>query len=254
MTTFGWCMPIEHAGELKEYGYDYIECALAPFLKQDDDAVKKALPLYVNSPLPVKAWNVLFPGDLKVVGPDVNEDRVKQYIKKAVDTMQQVGSSIFVFGSGAARSVPEGWDRKRAEEQIVNVLNWYAGELEGSKLTLVIEPLNTKESNIINSVAEGVQFAKLLNHSHIRVLADFYHMDEENEPLDTIVTHKDWLAHIHVADTGRLAPATGHYPYEQFVAQLKAAGYNGMVSAECTLKDRDKELPQALEFMKRHWA
>lgn len=254
MTAFGWCLPIEHAGELKEHGFDYIECTLAPLLTKDEESFKKALPLYINSPLPVKAWNVLFPREIKVVGPEFNEEVIKKYIHRAVDTMQQVGSSVFVFGSGGSRNVPDGWDRGRAEEQLLTVLDWFADELDGTKLTLVIEPLNTKETNIVNSVNEGVHLAKQINRTPIRVLADFYHMDEEQEPLETIVANKDWLSHIHVADTGRLAPATGHYPYEKFVAQLKAANYTGLVSAECTLKDRDKELPQALEFLKRHWA
>lgn len=254
MTTFGWCMPIEHAEELQKYGYDYIECAAAPLLSLDDEAFKKALPLYVNSAIPVKAWNVLFPGDIKVVGPEVNEDIVKKYMARAIETMVQAGSSIFVFGSGKSRSIPEGWERARAEEQILSLLKIIAGELKGTNLTLAIEPLNTKESNIITSVSEGVYYAKQINDPAIRVLADFYHMDEESEPLDMIVANKDWLSHIHIADTGRLAPGTGHYPYESFVTQLKAAGYNGMVSAECTLKDRDKELPASLEFMKSQWA
>jgi sugar phosphate isomerase/epimerase len=254
MTTFGWCLPIEHAEELKKIGYDYIECTVAPLLTMDDEAFKKALPLYVNSPLPVKAWNVLFPGSIKVVGPEVEEEVVKKYVARAVEMMTQVGSSIFVFGSGRSRSIPDGWERARAEEQILSLLHIIAGELKGTSLTLAIEPLNTKESNIITSVSEGVYYAKQLNNPAIRVLADFYHMDEESEPLETIVANKDWLSHIHVADTGRLAPGTGKYPYASFVKQLKAAGYDGMVSAECTLKNQATELPASLEFMKAQWA
>ncbi|MFD0678051.1 MULTISPECIES: sugar phosphate isomerase/epimerase family protein [unclassified Paenibacillus] len=253
MTAFGWCLPIEHAGELNEYGYDYIECMLAPLLTKNEEDFKKALPLYINSPLPVKAWNVLFPREIKVVGSEANDDVTKRYISRAVETMEKVGSSIFVFGSGGSRSVPEGWDLNRAEEQLLNLLNWFADECEGTKLTLAIEPLNRKESNIINSVNDGVHLAKQINRSSIRVLADFYHMDEEQEPLDTLVANKDWLAHIHVADTGRLAPGTGQYPYENFIAQLKAANYTGLISAECTLIDREKELPQALQFLQRQW-
>ncbi|MEK3909871.1 sugar phosphate isomerase/epimerase [Paenibacillus sp. FSL H7-0331] len=254
MTAFGWCMQIEHAEELQRYGYDYIECSIAPLLSQDDEAFKKALPLYINSPLPVKAWNVLFPGDIKVVGPEANETIITNYLARAVDTMFQAGSSIFVFGSGRSRSIPEGWEHARAEEQLLRLLRIIAEQVKGTNLTLAIEPLNTKESNVITSVAEGVHYAKQINDPAIRVLADFYHMDEESEPLETIVAHKDWLSHIHIADTGRLSPGTGQYPYERFVAQLKAAGYNGMVSAECTVKDRAQELPASLSFMKEQWS
>lgn len=128
-----------------------------------------------------------------------------------------------------------------------------ADECEGTGLTLVIEPLNTKESNIINSVAEGVALARSINRAPIRVLADFYHMDEEREALETIAEHKDWLAHIHVADTGRLSPGTGQYPYDAFVQQLRLAGYQGGVSVECTVNDRVKELPSALSFLRKTW-
>ena len=41
------------------------------------------------------------------------------------------------------------------------------------------------------------------------MLADFYHMDEENEPLDELVVNAGWLAHVHLADTGRMSPGTG---------------------------------------------
>ena len=68
------------------------------------------------------------------------------------------------------------------------------GRLEGTRTTLAIEPLNRKESNIINSVAEGVRFARQVNRPEIRVLADFYHIDEEREPLDTLKTNGEWLA------------------------------------------------------------
>ncbi|SFL24537.1 Sugar phosphate isomerase/epimerase [Paenibacillus sp. 1_12] len=254
MNAFGWCMQIEHAEELQRYGYDYIECMIAPLLSLDNEAFKKALPLYVNSPLPVKAWNVLFPGDIKVVGPEANETIITNYLARAVDTMSQAGSSVFVFGSGKSRSIPDGWEQARAEEQLLRLLRIIAEQVKGTNLTLAIEPLNTKESNVITSVAEGVYYAKQINDPAIRVLADFYHMDEESEPLETLFAHKEWLSHIHIADTGRLAPGTGQYPYESFVAQLKAAGYNGMVSAECTLKDADQELPASLKFMKEQWS
>ncbi|MCS7462202.1 sugar phosphate isomerase/epimerase [Paenibacillus doosanensis] len=253
MTAFGWCMGIEQAEELRAAGYDYIECALAPLMKQPPEQIKKALPSYMDSVIPVRAWNVLFPGELRLVGPDADEESIRGYVARAVDTMNRAGSSVAVFGSGRARHVPEGWERARAEEQLLKLLGWFADECEGTGLTIAIEPLNTKESNIINSVAEGVQYARLVNRAPIRVLADFYHMDEEREALETLEENREWLAHIHVADTGRLSPGTGQYPYEAFVERLKAAGYDGGVSVECTVHDRAQELPASLRFLKSRW-
>jgi len=253
VTSFGWCMGIEQASELKRHGFDYIECPLAPLMQVQPYEFKKALSKYLNSPIPVKAWNILFPGGMPLVGPETEERRIRDYVARAVEAMAIVSSSIAVFGSGKARTVPDGWEKRRAEEQLLQLLGWAADECAGTGLTFAIEPLNTKESNIINSVAEAVYYARMVNRPAIRVLADFYHMDEEQESLNTIAEHKDWLAHIHVADTGRQSPGTGRYPYEAFVSQLKLAGYSGGISAECTVNDYAVELPASLLFMKQRW-
>ena len=67
-----------------------------------------------------------------------------------------------------------------------------------------------------------------MNRPEIRVLADFFHMDEENKPLETLREHCDWVVHIHLADTGRRNPGTGSYPYDRFFGLLKEIGYAGI--------------------------
>ncbi len=93
--------------------------------------------------------------------------------------------------------------------------------------------------------------ARQVGRPEIRVLADFYHMDEENEPLEHLVKYKDWLAHIHVADTVRLAPGTGQYPYEKFAGQLAQAGYEGLVSIECRWNNFAAEAGPAVQFLRQ---
>jgi sugar phosphate isomerase/epimerase len=143
---------------------------------------------------------------------------------------------VVVLGSGWTRNIPEGWTRAQAEDEFLSALEWCADALRGSGTTLAIEPLNRKESNLVNSVGDGARLARKLNRPEVRGLADFYHMDEENEPLDELREHCAWLAHIHLADTGRLNPGTGSYDYPSFFGHLKACGYQGLLSAECGFK------------------
>ena len=86
------------------------------------------------------------------------------------------------------------------------------------------------------------------------MLADFYHMDEEQESLDHLMQYKEWLAHIHVADTDRRAPGTGAYPYATFVDKLAQAGYDGMVSIECRWEDFAAETGPACAFLQQVFA
>ncbi|MFC4812083.1 sugar phosphate isomerase/epimerase family protein [Paenibacillus sp. GCM10023250] len=253
MISYGWCRGIEDAERMRQLGFDYIECTVVSLNVENPEACRQALPAYLESPLPVSVFSLFFPGDLKLVGPERDAERVKRYVHGTAEALNRIGARTVVLGSGRSRSLPEGWERARGEEQLLRTLDTIADEFQGSGLTLAVEPLNRKESNIVNSVDEAVGLARQINRPAIRVLADFYHMDEEGEALETMERNREWLAHVHVADTGRLSPGTGGYPYGEFAARLKAAGYGGTISAECTVNDPARELEAGLAFMKRHF-
>ena len=78
-------------------------------------------------------------------------------------------------------------------------------------------------------------------------------MDEEDEALNNISKHKEWLAHIHVADTGRGSPGTGSYPYDVFKAEVDEAGYSGMISVECRWQDFAAEAGPSAQAGQRAW-
>ncbi len=248
----GCCCNIEDAPIAHAAGFDFIECKVTSLLPEESgNAVSAILAQHKAAPLPVAAFNVFLPGALKIVGPEVDAARIGRYLDNALARVQKIGGEIVVFGSGAARAVPDGFSPVEARDQIITFLHRAADAAEGTGITVVIEPLNRKESNIIHSVAEGVSLADAVNRPNIQVLADFYHMDEEQEPLAHILDYQRWIKHIHVADTGRRAPGLGHYPYVEFADTLRQGGYDGMVSIECRWEEFQVEAGPALEFLRR---
>ena len=249
---FGCCASIDKAEAAYRAGFDYLEAGVTSLIPDEDDtAFAPVLEKYKASPIPVDAFNLFLPRDLKIVGPEIDQPRLERYVSRALTRIQAIGATIAVIGSGGSRNIPEGFSRDDATNQIVQFLQLVADAADPSDVTIAIEPLNRRESNIINSVAEGVAIARQVNRPSIRVLADFYHMDEDGEALNTLTTHQDWLAHIHVADSNRLAPGTGTYPYTEFVDLLWQANYDGMVSVECRWNDFEAEAPASVEFLRR---
>jgi sugar phosphate isomerase/epimerase len=249
---FGCCASIDQAEAVHRAGFDYLEAGVTSLIPDEDDAAfAPVLEQYLASPIPVAAFNLFLPRDLKIVGPEIDLARMERYVSRALARIQAVGATIAVIGSGGSRNVPEGFSRSEAAAQIVHFLNIVADAADQTDVTIVIEPLNRKESNIINSVAEGVAIAQQVDRPSIRVLADFYHMDEDDEPLSAITQNQDWLAHIHEADSGRLAPGTGTYPYAEFVDQLRQIGNQGMVSVECRWNDFEAEAAPSVEFLRQ---
>jgi sugar phosphate isomerase/epimerase len=247
----GCCCDIQDGPIAYAAGFDFIECKVVSLLPEENgDNANAIITQHKAAPLPVAAFNVFLPRELKIVGPEVDSARLVRYVESALARVKEIGAEIVVFGSGASRSIPDGFPLAEAREQTIAFLHHVADAAERNGITVVIEPLNRKESNTILSVAEGVELARAVNRPSIQVLADFYHMDEEEESLAHLTEYATWLKHIHVADTDRRAPGTGVYPYAEFAARLHQANYAGMVSIECRWQDFAAEARPAVDFLR----
>jgi len=252
--TFGICTSVANADAVKAAGWDYIEDNVQNLLKG-------LVPDHHWSPpgkavLPIVAANVLLPGTLKIVGPEVDAARLTQYITTVMKRAQRVGITKLVFGSGMARNVPEGFDRDRAVQQITAFASMAAQQAGGHGITLVIEPLNRGECNIVNSVAEGMEYVRKINNPAFQCLVDSYHFWLEDEPLENLRLAMAWIKHVHLADKdGRVAPGlSGKADYRPFFRVLKEGGYDSTMSFEGKdMPDFAVTAPKVLEYIKREW-
>jgi sugar phosphate isomerase/epimerase len=252
---FGVCAPLEEAAFLKDAGYDYIELTVVSLMpEKSDEECGEILRRAAASPLPAEAFNVFLPGDLKITGPEVDEGRVERYLRSSLKRVADLGGRVVVFGSGGARRVPDGFPQERAWEQLRGFLHKAADCAEEFGVVLAIEPLNTKECNIINSVSEAVRLSDEVNRPSVKVLADMFHMVVDGEPLESVTVAGNRLAHVHVADTDRLYPGSGRNDFRAFFRALKSIGYDARVSIECRWGDFKAEAPKALEFLREQWA
>jgi sugar phosphate isomerase/epimerase len=248
---FGVCAGIDKAGLLADAGYDYIELSVAGDLVPDagEEAWAPQRRAIDAMPLRPEAFNSFVRAG-KIVGPEADPARLRRYVDTALDRAAAVGGKIIVFGSGGARQVPEGFGRDAAERQIREFLGVCADAAERTGVVVVVEPLNTSECNIINTVAEGAEYVYGVARPGVRNLADTYHMEKDDEPLSAIVDFADVLAHTHTADTGRFAPGTGSYDHVAFFRALEAANYDARLSIECTWKEFAQEVGPALAYLR----
>jgi sugar phosphate isomerase/epimerase len=249
----GICISPDRVAELAP-GFDHIEPAVARALipLQDEAAYAPMGARLAATRPPVRAFNSFVPGQVRLVGEEVDWDQVETYAHRAIQRAISLGAQIIVFGSGGARQVPEGFSRALAWGQLVRFLGICADEAEPHALTIAIEPLNNEECNILNTYLEGVQLAKDVNRDEVRVLADIYHFMMDGEPLDDILEAPDWLAHVHLADTHRRWPGSGAYPLERLFAILHEIDYCGMASIECRWGDDfAAETARSLAFLKK---
>lgn len=249
--SIGVCISPDKVKDLAS-GYDHLELAVSSTLVPlEDDAAYSARSssLQFLSP-PVRAFNLFVPAQVKVVGETVDWALVETYVERALRRAARLGARVVVFGSGGARTVPERFSRAVAWGQLVRFLGICADQAATQGITIAIEPLNQRECNIINTYLEGVQLARDVDRQEVRVLADIYHFMMDAEPLNDIAHEADWLAHVHLSDSGHRFPGSGAYPLERLFAILRDIGYQGMASIECSWGDDfHGESERALRFL-----
>lgn len=259
MVKFGVCSSNwEQIQQAIDAGVDYVEMGVSSILQPlEPDEVFAETKAKIDA-LAVKpeAFNLFFPGSVRITGPDVDWDLVRRYAAKATERCAMVGGEVMVIGSGSARNVPEGFDWDEAWTQLAQAFRICGQEAAKHDVMIVIEPLRSQESNIVNQVADGVKMAQEVDHPNVQVLADFYHMDELNEPLTHLLDAGDMLKHVHVADSGRYRPGSGSYDYYTFFTYLKQIGYDAHISMEGRWNEDQfaQEVAAGLAFLKEKWA
>ena len=156
---FGVCADVAAAAPLAVAGFDYLELNVQKQLRpeQEESQLRDEWRAIRAAPLPAEAACCFLPGDLKVCGPTVDGARVLRYVESAMARAERIGIHVIVFGSGAARAVPAGQDPRQAWRQLVDFARQAGGAAARYGITLVVEPLNTRECNILTSVAEGAR-------------------------------------------------------------------------------------------------
>lgn len=265
---FGCCGGIADAPLFRDAGFDYIELPVGALMSATDEAAYQRITGEILAMgLPVAACNVFIPATLKITGPDVEREPLWRYAATALQRMGEIGARVCVFGSGGARSIPEGFDRATALDQLAAFLDHVQEVSARHGVRVVIEPLNRRESNVFNSVAESDAFNQARGLHGIGVLADLYHISVEGETYAGMIAAANRLGHVHVADADRSAPGEGmETDYAGFFRALKQIGYAGAISIEARWRttvrdelrgenaiDREPEHHRALAFIRRQW-
>jgi sugar phosphate isomerase/epimerase len=167
----GCCISGEDQLAPIEGSADYCELPVARALMESDEGFERLAERLGASPVPALACNVFLPATLKVVGPAVDSAVIAGYVETALARMERLGAGVLVVGSGAARTVPDGFDRDRALEQFGGFLRDVAVRAADRGVTVVLEPLRPAETNLMNTVAESAAFLRERDAGPARLLA-----------------------------------------------------------------------------------
>ena len=248
----GYCTSIKNLAAAKSAGFDYIELNTTEIANLTDAEFESAAADVARIGLPTPAANSFVPGTIRLTGPAIDREQQTAYVTRAFDRVSRLGVRIVVFGSGAARRVPEGFSRDEAFRQLVDFGRRAAQLARPRGITIAVEPLRREETNIINSAGEGLELVNAISDTNFQLMIDFYHLASEHEDPGIIVRARAQLRHLHMANPdGRVFPQSrSEFAYEPFFAALRSIGYDQRISVEASTRDLASESPRAIALLR----
>jgi fructoselysine 3-epimerase len=189
--------------------------------------------LYLELPSLIPA-QFRYPTNLCSSNETIRLDSVA-YIQDGLELAAGLGAPLVSVCPGhtlAGQSKADGWGRLRAS------LLEICGRAKKLGVRVAIEPADAYETDLMNTVAETMQMVNELDLPELGVLLDSGHAHVSGESFtQAVLAAGERLFHVHVDDNlgkrdQHLVPGDGTCDFNALMEALKAAGYQGYLTAE----------------------
>ena len=166
-------------------------------------------------------------------------ERIEKYIEFARETNSKVIIGL-IRGRYKYDNSP-----KKERLNIISCIRKCSRTAENNNVKLLFEPINRFEIDSYNTISQSVKLLEEIDSECLKLLVDSFHTNLEEDPAyiwDDLKEIAPLVGHIHIADTTRRAPGSGHFDFKTFLNIFKNAGYDGFVSLETIMKPSFEEV------------
>ncbi len=223
---------------LKSLHYDGIELSLLEPEKIDLDKILEILDSY-QMEIPALGTGQTFIrfgfsfGDLE----ESNRKKAIERIAKFIEFGQKTQSKIII---GLIRGrYKHNSNPTRERINIISSLKECCRMAENYDVELVFEPINRFEIDSCNTISQSKELIEEIGSDHLKLLIDSFHTNLEEDPVyvwDELKSISHQIGHVHLSDTTRRDPGSGHFDFKTFLTVLKQVGYDQYVSLETIMK------------------
>ncbi|UCE98591.1 MAG: sugar phosphate isomerase/epimerase [Planctomycetota bacterium] len=167
-------------------------------------------------------------------GDEPTRKKSIKYLEELIDFCGDVGGTVMIFGSPKQRSTV-GTSIDEAKKYFADGLAKVADHAKSRGVKILVEPLDTGQTDVVNRMAEALEIVKRVKHPAIELMFDFHNTGNETEAFDVLIKrfHKH-IFHIHVQemDGKHLGGGSGVNDYVKAFQVLKDLQYDKWISLE----------------------
>jgi sugar phosphate isomerase/epimerase len=233
-------------------GFEGVEIGGAGLLERADEVVKGI----EGHPVAISTICAGFRG-CPLGSAKAERDLAFDDMKKLLQLGGEIGAVglIFVPVFGPPR-LPDLSPWKRAEtmelDLLVELLGPMAVTAQKAGCLLLLEPLNRYETHLVKRLNDAVAVVKRVRSKGLAVMADFFHMSIEEDDIPAAIRKAGkHIRHVHLADSQRQQPGTGHTAFRAGFKALRESGFSDYMALECGVRGKPAvALPECVQFLK----
>jgi sugar phosphate isomerase/epimerase len=238
---------------LKSLDYDGIELSLLEPEKIDIRQIEEVIDSYqIRIPALGTGGTYIRFGYSLGDNDEVYREKAIDRIYKYIDFASEIKSKV-IIGLIRGRYKHDS-SLKKEKSNIISSLKRCITFAEDSGVELLFEPINRFEMDSYNTISESIELIEEIGSKNLTLLIDSFHIYLEEDPIfiwDELKSICNKVGHIHLADTTRRAPGSGHFDFKGFLNIFKKAGYNQFVSIETIMKPSFEEVAKSSsEYLK----
>lgn len=169
--------------------------------------------------------------DLIAADPQQRRDSIN-YVRDVIALSASLGGQIVTVVPGSVGKLVSTSAPEDEWKWAVEGLREVAAFAKEKGIKVGIEPLNRFETYFINRSDQALALADEVGYD-VGIAFDPFHLAlEEGDLLGAILRCKGRIIDFHAADNNRLAPGDGSFVWEDIMAALAEAGYDGALAME----------------------
>jgi hydroxypyruvate isomerase len=161
------------------------------------------------------------------------EDEFLATLRDAIALAGRLGTRQL---NALAGILPPGASREEGERTAVANLRAAAPLIENAGLTLLVEAINSIDmpGYFADTIERAANLVTAADSPSVRLQLDQYHVAMMgDDPIAALHRYDGLVRHVQIADLpGRHEPGTGSHPIREFLDELGAIGYDGVVGLE----------------------
>jgi D-psicose/D-tagatose/L-ribulose 3-epimerase len=159
-----------------------------------------------------------------------------EYLRRCIDIAAALNSPLvsgpMYSATGKTRLLAED-ARKQQREWAADGIRRAADYAAACGVRLAVEPLNRYETDLVNTVGQGMDLCEQVGRDNVGLLLDTFHMNiEEKNIAEAIRLGGDRLFELHACENDRGTPGSGHVEWAEVLDAVVKLRFDGLIALE----------------------